>query len=107
MIKAYCQHCNTVTMCQMDKRVYETYKGIRIDTEEVVPVCTKCNNEVFVPEIEDKNLKKIYARYREKTGCISPEEIVPIKPIENNIKTTANSTNCARFITVFAQTKNC
>jgi len=46
--------------------------------------CSECGVEVFVPEIEDQNLKALYDVYRQKHGTISLEDIREI-PEKYNI----------------------
>lgn len=37
--------------------------------------CDECGTEVYVPEIEDENLKSLYGAYRQKHNIISLENI--------------------------------
>jgi putative zinc finger/helix-turn-helix YgiT family protein len=46
--------------------------------------CDECGMEVYVPEIEDENLKALYDAYRQKHGIISLEDIREI-PEKYNI----------------------
>ncbi len=46
--------------------------------------CDECGTEVYVPEIEDENLKALYDMYRQKHGIISLEDIRAI-PEKYNI----------------------
>lgn len=46
--------------------------------------CDECGTEVYVPEIEDENLKSLYAVYRQKHNIISLEDIQAI-PEKYNI----------------------
>ena len=46
--------------------------------------CDECGTEVYVPEIEDENLKSLYAVYRQKHNIISLEGIHAI-PEKYNI----------------------
>ncbi|OFV69200.1 type II TA system antitoxin MqsA family protein [Acetobacterium wieringae] len=46
--------------------------------------CDECGSEVYVPEIEDENLKALYDAYRQKHGIISLEDIRTI-PEKYNI----------------------
>ncbi|WPX08202.1 hypothetical protein [Anaerocellum danielii] len=68
MNKAYCQNCREYTEYTIEKRIIEEYKGVKVNVEEYVPRCNRCGKELFVQEIENDNLNRLYDKYRELTG---------------------------------------
>lgn len=79
MIKVYCPECKKNVEYKLEKNLIKEYKGVQVNVEEYIPHCTECNTELFVPDIENENLKRLYQRYRELTGLITPEEIQKIR----------------------------
>lgn len=64
--------------CRNDESYYlktVTMKGTLKDEdyeyEGKKTFCSECNDEVYVAEIEDANLKSLYDAYRQKNGIIS------------------------------------
>jgi putative zinc finger/helix-turn-helix YgiT family protein len=79
MNKTYCPNCKKNVSFTIKKEVIKEFKGIEVNVEEYIPLCNECGNELFVAEIENENLKRLYTRYREMTGLITPEEIQKIR----------------------------
>ena len=67
--KTFCEECRrdveysieTILMKGKLKGEEYEYTGKRV-------VCTECGSEVYVADIEDKNLKALYDTYRQKNG---------------------------------------
>ena len=59
-------------------------KGEVYDFTSKTAYCDECKAEVYVPEIEDENLKALYDAYRQRHGIISLEDIRAI-PEKYNI----------------------
>jgi len=59
----------------IEEREIENFKGYAVNVKEEVPVCSKCNEEIFVESIENENLKRLYEKYRIMAGIVTPEEI--------------------------------
>ena len=78
-MKVYCPYCCEEVEYKIEKRIVKTFKGIKIDSYENVPVCIKCNQDLFIDEIEEKNNKRIYEKYRKKTNIIKPEDIIELR----------------------------
>ena len=78
-MKHYCPKCNSEQEYYIDKRVFKEYKGVTVNVEENVPICTKCRNELIINYIEDENLNRIYNKYREIKNIITPSEIKKIR----------------------------
>ena len=54
-------------------------KDEKITMAQTVGICKECGHEIFIKELEDKNLKKLYAEYRRRKGLLQPEEIKRIR----------------------------
>ncbi len=79
MGKAFCPKCNRKVEYTTRKNVIEEYKGIKVNVQENIAVCSECGEDIFVSELESDNLRRLYDKYRELTGIISPEEIVKFR----------------------------
>lgn len=79
MNRAYCPECKKHVEIKVEKNLVKEYKGVQVNVEEHAPHCSECDTELLVPDIENENLKRLYQRYRELTGLITPEEIQKIR----------------------------
>lgn len=70
-----CPYCNKEVSYHLRDDVIEEYKGKNVGVKISIAVCDECGKDIFVPSIEDENLKKLYDKYREMTGIVSPSEI--------------------------------
>lgn len=77
--KVYCSKCNEKNLYYIKRELRKEYKGKVVNIEEDIPKCEKCDCDVFVPEIENENLKSLYKRYSELTGIITAEEIIDLR----------------------------
>lgn len=73
---AFCEYC----MSENDYKVHSVNKTSRLKNEKIdytakEAVCNICGNEVFISEICDYNLEKLYEQYRKIHNIISVEEI--------------------------------
>lgn len=75
MNKTYCPSCMEEVYYTVEEREIKEFKGYAVNVKEEVPVCTKCNEEIFVESIEKENFKRLYEKYRTMAGIITPEEI--------------------------------
>lgn len=75
-MKWYCPYCKKEVEYEVEKRIYEKYKGVKIDVEENIAICKECREELYVNEIEDENNKKIYEKYRAVENIISASDII-------------------------------
>jgi putative zinc finger/helix-turn-helix YgiT family protein len=73
--KVYCSSCDKNVSYRIKKQVIESYKGYKVNVEEKVAVCDICNNNIYVPEIERDNFKRLYNKYKELADIIGGEEI--------------------------------
>lgn len=60
-------------------------KGVNIEVEIQVTYCKKCGNQIWNEDLEDKNIKNAFRKYRDIYGLLQPEEI---KTIRNKYKLT-------------------
>lgn len=72
----FCEKCNKKVAYDVRKSVIEDFKGHKVNIEENIAVCNECGTELFVPEIENDNLKRLYAKYATLAGIITPDEII-------------------------------
>ena len=64
-MKVYCPYCKTEVEYNVEKREITEFKGVKINTFENVAMCVKCNEDLYVNDIEEANTKRIYKAYNE------------------------------------------
>lgn len=79
MKSIFCTECNKNVDYSIRKNIIQEYKGQIVNVEENIAVCNECGKDIFVPDIENDNLKRLYAKYGELTGIISSEEIIKFR----------------------------
>jgi len=79
MSKVYCPNCQDKVNFTTRKKTISTFKGYEVNVEENIAVCSICNEDIFVPEIEDDNTKKLYDKYREVANIVSPKDIIEFR----------------------------
>lgn len=78
--KIYCAHCNKMTDGQIiSKEESFNVKGEDIKINASVMVCKECNEEVFVEELDEKNLEIVYLEYRKNHSLLTPLQIQEIR----------------------------
>ena len=75
-MKIYCPFCKKEQECYLNKKLIRTFKGVVVNIEGDVPICKGCGEKLILDEIEKKNNKKIFDKYRKEKNIISPEDIV-------------------------------
>jgi len=81
----FCPECRRdVKFSVKEKLDSAELKGEVYEFISKIAYCDECGAEVYVPEIEDENLKALYDAYRQKHGIISLEDIQAI-PEKYNI----------------------
>lgn len=81
----FCSECRQeVRFSVKEKPDSAELKGEVYEFISKIAYCDECGTEVYVPEIEDENLKTLYDVYRQKQGIISLEDIRAI-PEKYNI----------------------
>lgn len=79
MKKVYCPYCKKDIEYNIEKRDVKEFRGIKINSYEDVAMCKKCNNDLYVNEIENENNKRIYEVYRKKMDIINPQDIINLR----------------------------
>mgnify|MGYP000901081334 CR=1 FL=1 len=79
MEKMFCENCNQKVNYFIKTNTIKEYKGEIVNIQENIAVCNECGEDIFVPEIENDNLKRLYAKYAELTGIISTEELIKFR----------------------------
>lgn len=79
MKNAFCANCNKKVDYSIRKYIIQEYKGQLVNVEENIAVCDECGEDIFVPAIEDDNLKRLYKKYSEIAGIISSQEIIKFR----------------------------
>lgn len=79
MKKYICPYCNKEVSYHLRDEVIEEYKGKKVEVKVNIAVCDECKNDIFVPSIEDENLKRLYDKYREVVNYILPSDIVSFR----------------------------
>jgi putative zinc finger/helix-turn-helix YgiT family protein len=75
MPNAYCPNCQEKNEYKIRRDLIKEFKGNNLNVEEQVPVCSNCGQDIFIPEIEEENLNRLYNKYREVADIVSPNEI--------------------------------
>ena len=72
----FCPDCRQdVRFSVREKSDSAELKGEAYEFISKTAYCDECGTEVYVPEIEDENLKSLYAAYRQKLNIISLDDI--------------------------------
>ena len=76
MSTVFCENCNKKVNYTVEERNVEKYKGKTVNVIENVAICNNCGAEIFIPTLEEENLKRLYEKYRKITNLITPQEII-------------------------------
>lgn len=79
MKNVYCPYCRKDVDYKVEKRQFNVFRGVEVNTYENVAVCKCCKNDLYVNELEDANIKRISEIYKEKENIITPDEIVGLR----------------------------
>lgn len=77
--KVYCENCNEKVNYNIIKENLKEYKGIEVNVEQNIGVCEICNEKLYIIDLEEDNLKRLYSKYRELTGIVSPQDIIDFR----------------------------
>ena len=78
--KIYCAHCNKMADGRIvSKEEVFNVKGDNIKINASVVLCNECKEEVFVEEIDEKNLEAAYIEYRKMHSLLIPLQIIEIR----------------------------
>ena len=78
-MKVYCPYCNKEVEYRIEERKVEEFRGIKINTFEKVGICNKCNKDLYINELENKNNERIYEEYRKKSNIIKSDDIINLR----------------------------
>ena len=78
-MKVYCPYCRKDVEYKIEKRDVKEFRNVAINTYENVAICKKCNQDLYINEIENENNERIYEIYREKTNIIKPQDIIDLR----------------------------
>jgi putative zinc finger/helix-turn-helix YgiT family protein len=77
--KAFCEKCRKdVDFTLETELMIGNLKGEEYEYSGEKAMCVDCDREVYVAEVEDRNLKALYDAYRQKNGIVSLEKILEI-----------------------------
>ena len=76
MKKAFCEHCLEERSFEYDSEQRRAIiKNEEVEYTAKIAKCEKCGTEVYVPGIDDENVKRGLAAYCKKHGLITQDEI--------------------------------
>ena len=76
MEKRYCIHCSQeVEYIVLEQMTTAIVRGENISYMEQIAICPVCNKELYVPEVNDGNLKRKIAAYKNNFDIIKINEI--------------------------------
>ena len=78
-MKVYCPYCKKEVEYKIEKSEVREFKGIEVNTFENIAKCKKCNEDLYINEIENENNKRIYEAYRNITNIIKAEDIINLR----------------------------
>ena len=74
---SYCLEClKKVEYDIIEKTETVTVKELSVTEVQQICICKNCGSRVWVKDIENKNLLKLYDNYRVAKGLLFPEEII-------------------------------
>lgn len=80
MSKYLCGKCDFVEETIIENRVeFIPVKGENTEVNTNVRICSKCGEDIFDNELEDKNLTLAYDMYRRKHNILFPEQVKAIR----------------------------
>lgn len=83
MNKAFCPNCNKEVTYHIIEETIKEYKGYKVDILQNIAVCDICDEKIYVSELENNNLKKLYDKYRKMAGLVTPEDIIEFRKTYN------------------------
>ena len=77
--RTFCEECRKdVPFKVVEKQMSGVLKGEQYEYLGEAAICTDCESDVYVAEIEDNNLKALYDAYRKRYSIISLENILEL-----------------------------
>lgn len=75
----FCPICNKNVNYKVITEIIYDYRGYKVNVKQNIAVCNNCGERIYVSELENKNLKSLYQKYRDMSGIISPEDIIEFR----------------------------
>lgn len=76
MCLSFCTECRRMVEYKIEqKKITEYLRGSYYTYNGEIATCNECGAEVYIPEILDGNMKKLYSEYRKENGILNKEEI--------------------------------
>lgn len=79
MKKGFCPECNKWAEYKIRTNLIKEYKGQEVNVVENIAYCSVCGTDIFIEEIEEENLKRLYDKYRDVTGIVKPEDLINLR----------------------------
>lgn len=77
---SFCLKClKNVEYDIIEKTETHTVKELPITEVQQVSICSSCGSEIYVKDIEEQNMQKLYNKYRKIKGFLFPEDIKKIR----------------------------
>lgn len=74
--RTFCEYCMSETVYRVHKiEKISILKGEEIKFLSKIAICSSCNNEIFISEVCDYNLKYLYEEYKKSHDIIQIQEI--------------------------------
>jgi hypothetical protein len=71
-MKNYCYYCDKdVEYTVEEKEINLNIKGIKVNYTAQIAYCNECGNEIYVPKLDDMNIKRANTEYRKNAGIIT------------------------------------
>lgn len=71
----YCDSCRKEVSYTIKTNNIYKFRNCVVEVNENIPICNICGEEIFIADIENDNLKRLYDKYRWKNGMITTEGI--------------------------------
>lgn len=65
MGRFYCVNCEQNTSYTVREELIKEFKGYQVNVIERIARCDACKKDIYVPEIESGNFKRLYDKYEE------------------------------------------
>ena len=77
--KIYCEKCNEKVEYLIINEIRKEYKNVEVNVEQNIGICSQCGERLYVVELESVNLDRLYSKYIELTGIVSPKDIIDFR----------------------------
>jgi putative zinc finger/helix-turn-helix YgiT family protein len=78
-MKGFCEKCRDYVPIEIKMaKATKTIRGVDIEYSKKIAYCEHCNEEVFLADLRDENLKSLEREYRQKAKIVSVADIKKI-----------------------------